>query len=147
MTTVTKTNNLVKPGIYNNILDKFYRNNFNEWWNENQMETVPAVNIKENKDNFSIEMAVPGMKKDDFKVQVDGDLITISSESETETKEEAKNYSKREYNYSSFSRSFTLPDSANTDKINANYADGVLKLSIAKKEEAAKAIAKKITVS
>lgn len=111
------------------------------------METVPAVNIKENKDNFSIEMAVPGMKKDDFKVQVDGDLITISSESETETKEEAKNYSKREYNYSSFSRSFTLPDSANTDKINANYADGVLKLSIAKKEEAAKAIAKKITVS
>ncbi len=147
MTTIEKTSNLIKPAVFNSMLDKFYRTNFGDWWNDNLMETIPAVNIKENKDNFSIEMAVPGMKREDFKINLEGDLITISSEKENESKEEQKGYTKREYNYSSFSRSFTLPAAANTDMINARYADGVLNLTIPKREEAAKAAAKKITVS
>ena len=146
MTTLAKTDNRIKPGAYNSILDKFFQNNFNEWWNENQSVTVPAVNIKESKENFMLEMAVPGMKKEDFKINVEGDFITISSEKETEMKEEDKGYSKREYNYTAFSRSFTLPESANTDKINAKYTDGVLNLTIPKKEEAVKASPKKISV-
>ena len=147
MTTIEKTNNLIKPAVFSSLLDKFYRTNFGDWWNDNMTETIPAVNIRENKDNFSIEMAVPGMKKEDFKINVEGDLITISSEKESESKEEQKGYAKREYNYSSFSRSFTLPAAANTDKINARYENGVLNLTIPKKEEAVKAAAKKIAVS
>lgn len=147
MTTIEKTSNLIKPAVFNSLLDKFYRTNFGDWWNDNLMETIPAVNIRENKDNYTIEMAVPGMKKEDFKINVDGDLITISSEKESESKEEQKGYTKREYNYSSFSRSFTLPTAANTEKINARYDNGVLHLTIPKREETVKTATKKISVS
>lgn len=147
MSLLTKTNPNIKPGIYNGILDRFFRDNFNDLWNTNIMETLPLVNIKENKDSFNIEMAAPGLKKEDFKIDVEGNLLTISSEKETEKKEEDKSYSKREYNYSSFSRSFTLPETANAEKINAKYVDGVLHLFVPKKEEAVKAKSKKIAVA
>src|ERR1700744_4717880 len=98
---------------------------------------IPAVNIAETENEFHIELAVPGLKKEDFKISLDKNVLSISAEKKAEeTTTEGKKYSKREYSYNSFVRSFTLPESADYGKIDAAYADGVLKLSVAKKEEA-----------
>lgn len=97
---------------------------------------VPAVNIAETADAYQIELAAPGLKKDDFKINVDKDVLTISAEQKTESKSDEKHYSKREYSYTSFTRSFTLPDSIDHTKIDANYKDGVLYVQVGKKEEA-----------
>lgn len=98
--------------------------------------TVPAVNISEEKDHFSISVAAPGMKKEDFKIEVSGSQLIISAEKEFSAEEKGKKFTKQEYNYSKFSRSFDLPDSVVADKINAAYADGVLRLTVPKKAEA-----------
>ncbi len=100
--------------------------------------TVPAVNVSEEKDAYVLSLAAPGMKKDDFKIDVDNNVLTISAETEEKKEEKNEKYSRQEYNYSSFSRSFTLPDSIVKDKIEAHYTDGVLKLQLPKKEEAKK---------
>ncbi len=108
---------------------------------------VPAVNITERKDDYLVSLAVPGLKKEDFKIDVEGNLLTISSEKEEQKEEEDERYTRKEYNYSSFERSFTLPDEVNQDKIDARYQGGVLKLSLPKKEEAKRmAISKQIAV-
>ncbi len=101
---------------------------------------VPAVNIEENKDEYKLSLAAPGMKKNDFKINVDGDILTISAETEEKKEEKKEKFTREEYNYSSFCRSFTLPDEVNKEKIDASYLDGVLKLSLPKKEEAKKAL-------
>jgi HSP20 family protein len=98
--------------------------------------TLPAVNIADNDESFVIEFAVPGLKKEDFKVNLDNNVLTVSSEREESNEEKETNYTRREFNYTAFQRSFTLPDSANGDKISAEYKDGVLKIEIPKKEEA-----------
>jgi HSP20 family protein len=97
---------------------------------------TPAVNIKEDKEAFYLELAAPGLTKNDFKVELNENVLSISAQNEKEHKEEKDNYSRIEFNFSSFTRSFTLPESADAQKINANYNDGILKLSIPKKEEA-----------
>jgi len=101
---------------------------------------VPAVNITETKDDFELALAVPGMKKNDFKIDIDGNLLIISAEIEEKKKEEKDKFTKEEYNFSSFSRSFTLPEGVNKEKIEAVYVDGVLKLTLPKKEEAKKTL-------
>lgn len=103
--------------------------------------TVPAVNIKETPESYVIEMAAAGMKKEDFNININRNVITISSEKTVEnesttTTENADKYTRKEFNYSSFSRSFTLPEAANREDISATYTDGILKVSIAKKDEA-----------
>ncbi|HTN06835.1 Hsp20/alpha crystallin family protein [Agriterribacter sp.] len=108
---------------------------------------VPAVNITDRKDDYLVSMAAPGLKKEDFKIDVEGNMLTISSEKEEEKEEKEEKYTRQEYSYSSFERSFTLPDEVNKDKIDAHYQDGVLKLVLPKKEEAKKmAISKQIAV-
>jgi HSP20 family protein len=108
---------------------------------------VPAVNIKETKDDYSLSLAVPGMKKDDFKIDIEGNMITISCEKEESKEEKEAKYTRNEYNYTSFNRSFTLPDEINKEKIDARYEDGILKLVLPKKEEVKKtAISKHIAV-
>jgi HSP20 family protein len=97
---------------------------------------VPAVNIAETEGDFQIELAVPGLKKEDFKISVDKNILNISAEKKNENVQEGKKYSKREYSYTSFVRSFTLPDTIDHSKIDAAYTDGILSLVIAKKEEA-----------
>jgi len=124
---------------------------WNEWFDNGgslwgRMLSVPAVNITENKDNFEVSLAAPGMKKDDFKINVDGNMLTISSEKEEINEEKEKKFTRKEYNYSSFSRSFTLPDEVNREKIEAKYEDGVLKLNLPRKEEAKKTSTKQITI-
>lgn len=98
--------------------------------------SVPAVNISENKDEYAIAVAAPGLKKDHFKIDVSGTMLTISAEKKEEKESKEENYNRREYNYSSFSRTFTLPDDVIREKIDAHYEDGVLRLSLPKKEEA-----------
>lgn len=97
---------------------------------------VPAVNIAETDGDFQIELAVPGLKKEDFKINVDKNILSISAEKKSESTPEGKKYSKREYSYTSFVRSFTLPETIDHGKIDAAYTDGILKLTVAKKEEA-----------
>ena len=97
---------------------------------------VPATNILEKKDSFQIELAIPGMSKNDFNIDIDNGFLTISSEKETSTEEKEENYTRREYNFNSFKRTFTLPETVKEEDIKAKYIDGVLKIMIPKKEEA-----------
>jgi HSP20 family protein len=123
---------------------------WSEWFNGgglfDRTFNVPAVNVTEEKNEYLVSLAAPGMKKDDFRIDVDGNMLTISSEKEDTKEEKDKKYTRKEYNYSSFSRSFTLPNEVNMEKIDARYEDGVLKISLPRKEEAKKASAKQIAV-
>lgn len=135
-----KTGN-VFPTLMSDFFDT--DNFFSSKWFEREFEhSLPDVNIKENGKEFNIELAIPGMKKEDFKVAVENNVLTISAERKEEKNEKDERYTRREFSYSSFSRSFTLPGSVNGDKIDAKYTDGILHLTIPKKEEA-KALSKK----
>ncbi|MCF6342209.1 MAG: Hsp20/alpha crystallin family protein [Bacteroidales bacterium] len=109
--------------------------------------TVPAVNISETDNDYTVEMAVPGMKKSDFNINLDHNSLTISSQQQEEKEEKAKNFTKKEFSYRSFERSFTLPETVDQEKISAKYTDGVLKVVLPKKEEAKAQPAKMIKVS
>ena len=98
--------------------------------------TVPSVNIKEFDSQFEIELAVPGMKKDDFEIEVEDGVLSISSTQEEEQFNEKGKFTRREFSYSSFRRSFTLPDSVNPKKIDATYKEGVLLVLLPKQKEA-----------
>lgn len=115
--------------------------------NFNHGMTLPAVNIKEDNENYFLELAVPGMKKDDFNVELDNDLLSISVESKTEDEVENENYTRREFGYSSFKRTFTLPDTVESEKISAKYEEGILSIHIPKREEAKRKPAKRIDIS
>jgi HSP20 family protein len=114
--------------------------------NFNTGMTLPAVNIKENKDEYFLEIAVPGMKKSDFVIDVDNKILSISSETKTEHEEKDETYTRREFGYSSFKRTFTLPDTVESDKIKAQYKDGILMIHLPKREEAKEKPAKRINV-
>lgn len=115
--------------------------------NFNTGMTLPAVNIKENKDEFFLEIAVPGMKKSDFNIDVENKVLSISSEKTEENVEKEENYTRREFGYSSFKRTFTLPDTIDSEHINAKYNDGILIVHLPKREEAKEKPAKRISVS
>jgi len=131
------------------VFDDFFKP-WNEWFDKSgfpvRMMNLPAVNITEHKDEYQVSLAAPGLKKDDFHIDVDGNMLTISSEKEENKEEKDKKFTRKEYNYSSFSRTFTLPEEINKEKIEARYEEGVLKLSLPRKEEAKKTEAKHIAV-
>ncbi|MEI1278476.1 Hsp20/alpha crystallin family protein [Leptospira venezuelensis] len=114
-------------------LDHFFQS-WNDVLNRNSFHHMPAVNVIKSKEGYEMDFAAPGLEKGDFKIDLDGDQLTVSAEKKSESKVEEKSYSKREYNYSSFSRTFTLPENVIKEKISAKYENGVLKLSIPKKE-------------
>jgi HSP20 family protein len=128
-------------GSIPSLFDDFFRP-WNEWFDGGGLMgttmNVPAVNIVENKDDFAVALAVPGMKKEDFNIDMEGNMLTISCDKEAKKEEKDTRFTRMEYNYSSFSRSFTLPEGVNREKIDAHYEDGVLKLVLPKKEEAKK---------
>ena len=124
--------NVVNPW-FSDVFDSIINDSF---LNDRLVNKTPAVNIAETENEFDIELAAPGLKKEDFKISIDKNVLTVSAEKKTENVEEGKKYSKREYSYNSFVRSFTLPETADQSKIDAQYIDGVLKLAVAKKEEA-----------
>ncbi len=96
----------------------------------------PAVNIKEGEKDFELELAVPGRKKSDFNIEIDKDVLTISSEIEQDKEVKEENYTRREFGFSSFKRAFTLPETIDNEKIRAHYENGLLKFVLPKKEEA-----------
>jgi len=121
----------------NPFVNSVFDNLFNDSFITDRMVTrVPAVNITETQQAFSIELAAPGLKKSDFKINVDKNVLTISVEKKDEQVIEDKLYSKKEYSYSSFARSFSLPESVNYSSIEATYEDGILGVTVGKKEEA-----------
>ena len=96
--------------------------------------SVPSVNIIENPSNFKVELAAPWMERKDFKIEIDNNSLTISGEKKEEKKEDTENYRRREFSYNAFNRSFDLPENVITDKIDAKYENGILHLSLPKKE-------------
>lgn len=94
---------------------------------------MPAVNVKETDKSFELELAAPGFNKKDFAISIDNNCLTVSAEKKEEKEQKGDNYTRKEFGYQSFSRSFNLPSNTNEDDINAHYEDGILKLSIAKK--------------
>ena len=98
--------------------------------------SVPSVNILDKDKAFEIELAAPGLEKEDFKVTVDNGVLTISADKEEKKEEKENNYTRKEFSYTSFSRSFALPENVSDEDIKGNYQDGVLKLSIKKKTQA-----------
>lgn len=118
---------------------------FSDVWNSDKLfhddfmlrdRSMPAINIMEKKDSFEIEVAAPGLTKDDFKVSMENDLLTIAAEKVIEKEEKEEGFSRKEFNYSSFSRNITLPTSIDMDKkIKAHYENGILNIKLMKKEE------------
>lgn len=98
--------------------------------------SLPKVNIKEGEDGYLLELAVPGMAKEDFKIKLDQDVLTVSSEKKEEVSKDSKQYTRQEFSYQSFERKFNLPEDVNSEKITANYVNGVLSIEIPKREEA-----------
>ena len=127
---------LVKKGwtspFSNNYLSDFF--NMDKLLNDDYFaaERMPAVNVIENEKSFEIEVAVPGMKKDDFKVEVKDGMLSIFAETKDEKKEEAKNYTRKEFSCTSFSRLFTLPENVKDGEIDAEYKNGVLNIILPK---------------
>nr|WP_294906103.1 Hsp20/alpha crystallin family protein [uncultured Lacibacter sp.] len=141
------TRAISKTGMMPTVFDEFFKP-WNDWFENGgtfsgRTMTMPAVNIVENKNDYGLSLAVPGMKKEDFNIDVEGNMLTISCEKEETTEQNNERYNRKEYNYSSFSRSFTLPEEVNREKIEAKYEDGVLKVMLPKKEEAKKLAAGK----
>ena len=136
-----RNNGSLLPGI-NDVFDSIFNDTF---FNDRLTSRVPAANISETEDHFHVELAAPGLKKEDFKLNLERNQLSISVEQSSDHEDNQKNYSKREYSYSSFVRSFTLPETADHAQIEASYTDGILKIDIAKREEA-KAVRRQIEI-
>ncbi|HEY0895249.1 MAG TPA: Hsp20/alpha crystallin family protein [Sphingobacteriaceae bacterium] len=124
--------NAVKPWV-NDVFDSFFNDSF---ISDRMVSRVPAVNVSESNGHYHIELAAPGLKKDDFKISVDKNTLSISVEKSAEAASEDKKYNRREFSYFSFVRSFTLPETVDYAGIEARYNDGILTIELAKKEEA-----------
>ncbi len=134
------------------IFDDFMSRDLMDWSDKNFSaigSSLPSANLKETDNKIEVELAAPGMKKNDFNVEIENHMLTISSEKKEEKEEKRKkdNYYRKEFNYQSFSRSFSLPDYADENSVKANYKDGILHIDIAKKEAPQKSAAKKIAIS
>jgi HSP20 family protein len=116
--------------IFNRDLPSVLTSNFNTGL------SLPKVNIKDTADAFMIEMAIPGFKKSDFNIDLDNEVLSISTETKEENEQKEDNYTRREFGYASFKRTFNLPETVDDEKINANYKEGILSILLPKKEEA-----------
>lgn len=117
------------------LMEKFFNAPLDEFFGLGKIMNVPAVNVNETDKEFKLTIGAPGLDKKDFKVDAFDDMLTISAEKEKEEKEEKNGrYNRREYNYTSWSRSFTLPENCDPGKINAEYKNGELKIVIPKRE-------------
>ncbi|WRQ33330.1 Hsp20/alpha crystallin family protein [Bacteroidales bacterium MB20-C3-3] len=124
---------------WTNLFNEFLNNDWNDWSLKNYSKTnttIPSVNIKETSDDFEIEVAAPGFDKKDFSIEINQGTLKISSEKKNETDNNEESYSRKEFSYQSFCRSFSLPLSVNSEKIEAKYENGILSVVIPKREEA-----------
>lgn len=131
MNLIKRNSNLILPSLLDEI--------FKPDWNggiQNFNTSIPAVNIKESETDFKLELFAPGLKKEDFNIEIDQNTLSVSSEKQTETEENNEKYSRKEFSFSSFKRTFNLPESVNFDVIEANYENGILNIRLPKREEA-----------
>lgn len=136
MNTLMRTND-----HFPSLIENFFGRDMNDFFNANGsgVTNVPAVNVVEHQDGFRIEVAAPGLKKEDFKLNLNHNNLTISASQETQKEEVEKGhekYTRKEFSYSSFQRTFTLPNSIDAEHIQATYTDGLLKIEVPKREEA-----------
>ena len=132
------------PGMADEFFGRDFLSNF---FDTQTGISMPSVNIIEGKEDFKIEVAAPGLEKKDFKIDLNNNVLSISSEKEARNEESGDKYMRREFSYSSFQRSFALPNTVEAEKINASYKDGVLHILIPKKEEAKEKPARSIKIS
>lgn len=130
--------------ILNELMEDFDRNFFRS--SENYLAR-PAVNVIEKEDGFVLELAAPGLKKEDFRIKLDNQMLTISAEVNNDQEQKNERYTRREFWFGSFERSFTLPKTINLDQIRADYNNGILRISLPKKEEAKVAINREIAIA
>jgi HSP20 family protein len=139
---------IVKSNWVPTIFDDFLGNNFwNERLNYGMTSTKPAVNIIESEKEYRIELVAPGLSKDDMKIDLHKNILTISSEKEDVQEENKDNFMRREFYYTSFSRSFTLPETVNSEEISAEHSNGILEVHIPKKPESVEKGPKQISIS
>lgn len=128
--------NLMKQNtMFPNLMNEFFKP---DWFGgmDEFNGNFPAVNIQDNEKEFVLELAIPGQKKDDFNIEVDNQVLSISMEDKNEEEVKEDNYTRREFSYRAFRRAFTLPETVNEDDIEAKYEDGILRFVLPKKEEA-----------
>lgn len=132
------------PSLFTDLFDydKFFGNDFMKGFEIN----LPAANVIEGEKSYKIELAIPGFKKEDIKVNIENEVLTISAETKGEKEDKNEKYTRKEFSYNSFTRSFQLPKTANSEKVDAKYENGLLKLEVAKKEEAIKQGRKEISI-
>jgi len=138
----TITRRSFRPFYMPNFFDEDFFPVFNS-----KTTSTPAVNIREDEKNYVLDLAIPGIDKKELKIDVNEDVLTISSEQKNESEENGNGYKRKEFSYSAFSRSFYIPENVNKDKIEANYKDGVLTLSLPKQDEEKSKLTRKIEVS
>jgi HSP20 family protein len=126
--------------MFNDLFDGMLTSDF-------RRTSTPAVNIIETDDDFKLEVAAPGLAKEDFKINVDNDLLTVSAEKKNENNEKNSRYTRKEFSYVSFTRSFTLPELVDAEHIRASYESGVMTLTLPKREEAKPKPAREIKIS
>lgn len=130
-------------GFFPVLSDSFFRENF---LNDSDWATCPAVNIAEDGESFHIEVAAPGLAKDDFNIHVEKRMLEISSEKETSSETKDSKYHRKEFSFSSFKRTFSLPEYADMDNIKASYTNGILNVTIPKLEQAKEKPARAISI-
>ena len=133
------------PSWFDDFLGKSFGTEFMP--NFNTGITLPAVNVIDGANEYVIEMAVPGLDKSDFDINVDNNLLSIGVEKETEENKNTENYTRREFGYASFKRTFSIPDTVDAEKISASYKDGIMKIELPKRDEAKKKPVKSIKIS
>lgn len=131
-----------KPFLWSNLFDDDFFPVVSQ-----RSTSMPAVNIKEDEKKFVLDLAVPGIDRNDLKIEIHEDVLTISSENKNEKEETQDGFKRREFSYSSFCRSFYLPENVNKDKIDANYKDGILTVALPKEEEEKAKISRQVKIS
>lgn len=133
------------PSVFDDLLKPW-----NDWFEGRELwsraTSLPPVNIMEQENQFLVTLAAPGMKREDFKIDLSGNMLNISNETEEEKEETEKTFTRKEYNYRGFSRSFSLPEGIDTEKIEAKYEDGILKITLPRTEESKMKVGKSIPI-
>ena len=128
------------------VFDDFFKP-WSQWFDDGGLigrtVNIPAVNIRENGNHYTVSLAAPGLKKDDFRIDMEGNMLTISSEKEKNKEEKDEKFTRKEYSYSSFSRSFALPEDVRQEAIEARYENGELNITLPRKDNGKKAAAAK----